>query len=131
MVLVTAICDILTPRRTRKDDPQLWLFSGAHCIFRLSGRLGKTLPGSAPGDEMHAGTQPTVFATTRWNLVVASAQLKRVESTPGTLWQNFPHYWRPIFSFVSRQGHSQEDAQDLTQDFFVMVLKGNWPLRRR
>ena len=35
-------------------------------------------------------------------------------------------YWRPIFSFVSRQGHSQEDAQDLTQDFFVMVLKGNW-----
>jgi RNA polymerase sigma-70 factor (ECF subfamily) len=35
-------------------------------------------------------------------------------------------YWRPIFSFVSRRGHSTEDAQDLTQDFFVMIIEDNW-----
>ena len=35
-------------------------------------------------------------------------------------------YWRPIFSFVCRRGYSTEDAQDLTQDFFVMMLEGNW-----
>ncbi len=34
-------------------------------------------------------------------------------------------YWRPIFAFVCRKGYSVPDAQDLTQDFFVMVLKGN------
>jgi len=33
-------------------------------------------------------------------------------------------YWRPVFAFIRRQGHSPSDAQDLTQDFFVTVLKG-------
>lgn len=35
-------------------------------------------------------------------------------------------YWRPSFSFVCRRGYSPEDAQDLTQDFFVMVLQSRW-----
>ena len=34
-------------------------------------------------------------------------------------------YWRPIFAFICRCGHSTTDAQDLTQDFFVAVLEGN------
>jgi len=34
-------------------------------------------------------------------------------------------YWRPIFAFVCRSGYPVSDAQDLTQDFFVTVLKGN------
>jgi RNA polymerase sigma factor (sigma-70 family) len=33
-------------------------------------------------------------------------------------------YWRPVFAFICRQGHSVPDAQDLTQDFFARVLKG-------
>ena len=32
-------------------------------------------------------------------------------------------YWRPIFSFVRREGRSVEDAQDLTQAFFVRLLE--------
>jgi DNA-directed RNA polymerase specialized sigma24 family protein len=35
-----------------------------------------------------------------------------------------PH-WRPIFAFICHRGYSVSDAQDLTQDFFVMLLKGN------
>jgi RNA polymerase sigma-70 factor (ECF subfamily) len=35
-------------------------------------------------------------------------------------------YWRPIFSFVRGRGYSIEDAQDLTQDFFVTILEDNW-----
>ena len=34
-------------------------------------------------------------------------------------------YWRPIFAFICRHGYPVSDAQDLTQDFFVMVLEGN------
>jgi RNA polymerase sigma factor (sigma-70 family) len=34
-------------------------------------------------------------------------------------------YWRPIFAFICSRGYSVSDAQDLTQDFFVMVLEGN------
>ena len=35
-------------------------------------------------------------------------------------------YWRPVFSYVCRRGYSAEDAQDITQDFFLMILKTNW-----
>jgi RNA polymerase sigma-70 factor (ECF subfamily) len=34
-------------------------------------------------------------------------------------------YWRPIFAFICRRGYSVADAQDLTQDFFLMVLEGD------
>jgi RNA polymerase sigma factor (sigma-70 family) len=33
-------------------------------------------------------------------------------------------YWRPIFTFICRRGYSVPDAQDLTQDFFLLILKG-------
>ena len=32
-------------------------------------------------------------------------------------------YWRPVYGFVRRQGHSPEDAQDLTQEFFARFLE--------
>ena len=34
-------------------------------------------------------------------------------------------YWRPIFTFIYRRGYSVQDAQDLTQDFFLVILEGN------
>jgi RNA polymerase sigma-70 factor (ECF subfamily) len=33
-------------------------------------------------------------------------------------------YWRPIFTFIYRLGYSAPDAQDLTQDFFLMIMEG-------
>ena len=35
-------------------------------------------------------------------------------------------YWRPIFAFICRRGYSSQDAEDFTQDFFVMILEGDW-----
>jgi RNA polymerase sigma factor (sigma-70 family) len=35
-------------------------------------------------------------------------------------------YWRPIFAFITRRGYSPEDAEDLTQDFFMRILEGDW-----
>jgi RNA polymerase sigma-70 factor (ECF subfamily) len=34
-------------------------------------------------------------------------------------------YWRPIFAFICRRGYSIPDAQDLTQDFLLMVFDGD------
>jgi RNA polymerase sigma-70 factor (ECF subfamily) len=34
-------------------------------------------------------------------------------------------YWRPIFAFICSRGYSVPDAQDLTQDFLLMVLEGD------
>ena len=35
-------------------------------------------------------------------------------------------YWEPVFLFVSRRGYSIQEAQDLTQDFFLMILETDW-----
>lgn len=32
-------------------------------------------------------------------------------------------YWRPLYSFLRRQGHSPEDARDLTQGFFADLIE--------
>jgi RNA polymerase sigma-70 factor (ECF subfamily) len=32
-------------------------------------------------------------------------------------------YWWPLYGFVRRQGYAPEEAQDLTQGFFVMLLE--------
>jgi len=31
-------------------------------------------------------------------------------------------YWYPLYAFVRRQGHSRQDAEDLTQEFFARLL---------
>jgi RNA polymerase sigma-70 factor (ECF subfamily) len=67
----------------------------------------------------------THFVTTRWSLI-------RQRCAPGPRSQIDPGlahlcqiYWRPIFTFIYRRGYSAPDAQDLTQDFFLMILEGN------
>ena len=74
-----------------------------------------------------AGSAPRNFATTRWSLILTSADLEGDDQKARkALAELCRLYWRPIFSFVCRRGHSAEDAQDLTQDFFLMMLEGNW-----
>lgn len=35
-------------------------------------------------------------------------------------------YWYPLYAYVRRRGHSPEDAQDLTQEFFHRLLASDW-----
>jgi RNA polymerase sigma-70 factor (ECF subfamily) len=35
----------------------------------------------------------------------------------------FSAYWYPLYAYVRHRGHSPEQAQDLTQDFFAYVLE--------
>jgi RNA polymerase sigma-70 factor (ECF subfamily) len=67
------------------------------------------------------------FVTTRWSLILsAGSSNKEEQNTRNALAELCRTYWRPIFSFVCGRGYSTEDAQDLTQDFFVTILKKNW-----
>ena len=68
------------------------------------------------------------FATTRWSVVVSAGNFGSEDGKAReALAELCRIYWRPIFSFVcQRGGYSVEDAKDLTQDFFVMVLESNW-----
>lgn len=36
------------------------------------------------------------------------------------------NYWFPLYAFVRRAGYSAEDAQDLTQEFFLRLLTKNY-----
>ena len=65
------------------------------------------------------------FNTTRWSVVLSSADTNGdTQKMHTALAELCKIYWRPVFAFIRRVGHSPPDAQDLTQDFFVIVLKG-------
>jgi len=67
------------------------------------------------------------FVTTRWSLILSAAHFGSEEQRAhDALAELCRTYWRPIFSFVRGRGYSIEDAQDLTQDFFVTILKNDW-----
>jgi RNA polymerase sigma factor (sigma-70 family) len=71
--------------------------------------------------------EPREFVTTRWSLILSAANFGNEEQKArDALAELCRTYWRPIFSFVRARGCSIEDAQDLTQDFFVTILKKNW-----
>jgi RNA polymerase sigma factor (sigma-70 family) len=74
--------------------------------------------------------KPGRFATTRWSVVLSCAD-SGIESAAAhdALSELCKTYWRPIFTYIWRRGHSIQDAEDLTQDFFTSLLQG--PLLRR
>jgi RNA polymerase sigma factor (sigma-70 family) len=70
---------------------------------------------------------PHEFVTTRWSLILSAANFTNEEhKVRDALAELCRTYWRPIFLFVRARGYSIDDAQDLTQDFFVTILKKNW-----
>jgi DNA-directed RNA polymerase specialized sigma24 family protein len=69
---------------------------------------------------------PDHFSTTRWSVILACADSGADEETARKALADLcKTYWRPIFAFVCRRGYSVPDAQDLTQDFLLMVLEGD------
>ncbi|PYI72634.1 MAG: hypothetical protein DMF08_05710 [Verrucomicrobia bacterium] len=70
---------------------------------------------------------PGEFVTTRWSLIFSGAGLGSGDlEMRQALAELCQIYWRPIFLFIARRGYSREDAEDLTQDFFVRILKADW-----
>jgi RNA polymerase sigma factor (sigma-70 family) len=68
-----------------------------------------------------AGQNGAAFATTHWSMVLTA----RGESPEAhaALERLCRIYWWPIYGYVRRQGHSPEEAQDLTQSFFAFLLE--------
>src|SRR6266576_7083485 len=61
------------------------------------------------------------FANTHWSVVLEAES----ESPAGkeALEKLCRIYWRPIYGFVRRQGVQPEEAKDLTQGFFALLLE--------
>src|ERR1700676_5583131 len=77
------------------------------------------------GETMHTLPGPSQFPTTRWTLVVAAGDPHRKESR-AALVSLCENYWYPLYAYVRRRGHSADEAQDLTQEFFLRILDGRY-----
>jgi DNA-directed RNA polymerase specialized sigma24 family protein len=65
---------------------------------------------------------PDSFATTHWSVVLAAGRRGSPQSE-AALAALCQAYWFPLYAYVRRVGHSVNDAQDLTQDFFARLLE--------
>lgn len=62
------------------------------------------------------------FTTTQWSVVLAAADSSSPE-VDQALERLCQTYWYPLYAFVRLNGHSPEEAADLTQAFFERFLK--------
>jgi len=67
----------------------------------------------------HATT--TGFQDTQWTQILHKVRDKAPEA-PQALEELCRIYWPPLYAYLRRLGRSPEDAQDLTQGFFVHLL---------
>ena len=71
--------------------------------------------GSMSGD-------PAQFRTTRWSVILVAAE-SQMPGSQEALTELCRDYWYPLYAFARRRGHAPYDAQDLTQGFFLALLK--------
>jgi hypothetical protein len=58
------------------------------------------------------------FASTRWTIVLEAGDSATVSAHAfSALSELCQIYWRPLYSFLRKQGYGPEDARDLTQLF--------------
>ncbi|MBV8281209.1 MAG: sigma-70 family RNA polymerase sigma factor [Candidatus Eremiobacteraeota bacterium] len=69
-----------------------------------------------------AGAQAGQFRTTNWSAVLLSAQ-SELPGSQAALADLCRLYWYPLYAFVRRRGYSAQDAEDLTQSFFLSLLE--------
>ena len=68
------------------------------------------------------------FNTTHWSVVLNAADGSAAGASEA-LEKLCRTYWYPLYAYVRRTGHSPEDAQDLTQEFFARFLARNYLAR--
>jgi DNA-directed RNA polymerase specialized sigma24 family protein len=104
-----------TVLRPRYPNPTL-------CAVQLAGPVVEN--GAVTPAEPNAGddfSRNTTFATTHWSVVLSAGQSNSGQAVEA-LEKLCRTYWYPLYAYVRRQGHSPEEAQDLTQDFFARFL---------
>jgi RNA polymerase sigma-70 factor (ECF subfamily) len=73
---------------------------------------------TAIGGNAHHGAS---FTTTHWSVVLAAQG--RSPAADVALEKLCRTYWWPLYGFVRRSSYSPEEAQDLTQGFFALLLE--------
>jgi len=80
-------------------------------------------PASAKHCEDGSGSHsPAQFATTHWSVVLEAGHGSEAGARQA-LEALCRAYWHPLYVYVRRRGYGVEDAQDLTQEFFALLLR--------
>jgi RNA polymerase sigma-70 factor (ECF subfamily) len=72
-------------------------------------------------DIQSAEGRAMAFTTTHWSVVLAAQGPS--PAAQAALEKLCRTYWRPIYGFIRRQGVGPEEAKDLTQGFFALLLE--------
>jgi DNA-directed RNA polymerase specialized sigma24 family protein len=64
------------------------------------------------------------FHTTHWSVVTLAGQTASPQAA-AALEELCRTYWSPLYFYIRRRGHGPEEARDLTQEFFLRLLKRN------
>ena len=77
-------------------------------------------------DDTNIGGRGSGFPATRWSAVLAACSSNTVERARG-LEAIAAAYWKPVYKYIRiRWGKSNEDAKDLTQEFFARLLEKDY-----
>jgi RNA polymerase sigma-70 factor (ECF subfamily) len=76
---------------------------------------------SDQGDALFAARNP-IFATTHWSVVLQAGESRSPQAS-AALEKLCRIYWYPLYAFIRRKGRTEEDAKDLTQQFFARLLE--------
>src|SRR5437879_10913343 len=76
---------------------------------------------AAPEQSVNTGIGGIAFVTTQWSVVLTAQG--RSPAADDALEKLCRTYWWPLYGFVRRNGLGPEEAQDLTQGFFALLLE--------
>jgi RNA polymerase sigma-70 factor (ECF subfamily) len=62
------------------------------------------------------------FPTTTWSTILTARDRDRT-GFQQAIEKLCRIYWYPVYAYARRQGHSKEDAEDLTQEFFSRMIE--------
>jgi DNA-directed RNA polymerase specialized sigma24 family protein len=90
-----------------------------YCDYGVSAAPDEVTSLSATSPTSSAG--PAMFTTTHWSVVLeAQGESPAAQEALENLCRT---YWRPVYGFVRREGVGTEEAKDVTQGFFALILE--------
>jgi len=92
---------------------------------RYARKVGTSSQPDSPETTRTEPPNQPAFVTTHWSVVVTAGRSDTTHARDA-LAKLCQTYWVPLYTYVRRRGHSPEDAQDLTQEFFARLLAHHW-----
>lgn len=71
-------------------------------------------------DRTDMGGEREAFLTTHWSLI--DSIKKHIDKDKALIGLLLERYWKPVYCYLRRKGYDNEQAKDLTQDFFHEVV---------